>query len=232
MQRRRVLGLVLSLSLVATAAGLVGASAASLNGAATARIGGWTYPATNVAPTVLTWASFTGANNTNLDGATLNGGGTWSADIGTWRIQSNAANAGNTALANLVTNVGTQNATVVATLVTGATSNAGVIANDNGTNALFVLYTKAAGGTLTLYKYAGSSVSLSSVTGVGTAANSTLKLDSTTTTIKVSWNGTQVISYTLNPAEVVTFHSAANSRFGLIANGDSASRFDDFHVDQ
>lgn len=222
----------MSVCLAASAAGLVGASAASLNGTNPAKIGGWNYPVSNIAPTVLTWEDFTGANNTNLDGATLNGGGTWAADIGTWRIQSNAANASNTALANLVTHVGTQNATAIVTFVTGATSNAGLLANDNGTNALFVLYTKTSGGTLTLYKYSGSSISLGSVTGVGTAANSTLKIDSTTTTIKVSWNGTQVLSYTLTPAEAVTFHSAGNNGFGLIANGDSASRFDDFHVDQ
>lgn len=222
----------MSICLAATAAGLVGASAASLNGATPAKLSAWNYPATNVAPTVLTWDDFNGANNTNLDGTTLDGGGTWSADIGTWRIQSNSARASNTALANLVTHVGTQNASVIVTLVTGGTSNAGLLANDNGTNALFVLYTKASGGTLTLYKYAGSSISLGSVTGVGSAASSTLKVDSTTTTIKVSWNGTQVLSYTLTPAEAVTYHSAGNNGFGVIANGDSATRFDNFHVDQ
>jgi len=232
MRRRRALGFVVALSLSATAGGLISASAASLNGANPAKIGGWVYPQTIAAPTVLAWTNFTGTTGTNLNGHALNAGGTWTADLGTWTIQTNTAGASNTALANIDLNVGTQNAAAVATLTIGATANSGLVVNDNGTVALYALYSKAAGGTLTLYKYSGGATVLGTATGVGTAATGTLKVDSTTTTIKVSWNGTVLISYPLTPAEVTTFHGATNNRFGLIADGDSVTRFDDFHADQ
>ncbi len=222
----------MSLCLAASAAGLVGASAASLNGTSPAKLGGWTYPQTIPAPTVLAWANFVGTNGTNLSGRALNAGGSWIVDIGTWTIQSNTAAASNTAIANVGVVATTQNASVIATLNLGASANAGVLANDNGTVALYALYSKAAGGTIKLYKYTGGATVLATVTGVGTPTSATLKLDSATTTIKVSWNGTQVLSYTLTTAEATTLHGAANNRFGLIADSDSVTRFDDFHIDQ
>jgi hypothetical protein len=232
MRRGRALRVVMSICLAATAAGLVGASAASLNGAATAKLGGWTYPQSISAPTVLTWANFTGTTGTNLGGRALNGPGSWVADVGTWTIQTNQAGSSNAAISNLDVSVGSQNASVLATLTIGASANAGLVANDNGTVALYALYSKAAGGTITLYKYSGGATVLATATGVGTPTSGTLKVDSTTTTIKVSWNGTQIISYALTAAEATTFHSAGNNRFGLIADSDAVTRFDDFHVDQ
>jgi hypothetical protein len=232
MRRERALRVVMSVCLAASAAGLVGASAASLNGANPAKIGGWTYPQTVAAPTVLAWSNFTGTTGTNLSGRALNAGGSWIVDIGTWTIQANTAAASNTAIANMGVGVGTQNASVLATLTIGASANAGVLANDNGSAALYALYSRTAGGTIRLYKYSGGATTLATVTGVGTPTSGTLKLDSTTTTIKVSWNGTQVISYVLTAAEATTFHAAGNNRFGLIADSDSVTRFDDFHVDQ
>jgi hypothetical protein len=231
MRRARVLGLVTSVTLAATVAGGLGASAASLNGATSAPLGGWVYPATSVAPNVLAWASFNGATNTNLDGQALNGGGTWIVDTGSWRIQGNRARSSNTAMSNIGVDVGTPDAAVIVTLTVSGTTNAGVLANDDGTAALYALYSRSAGGTIRLYKYVGGATVLATATGVGTAAG-TIELDSRTTTVTVSWNGTQVLSYALTPTEAATLHGAGNSRFGLIADGDGTTRFDDFHVDQ
>lgn len=222
----------MSVCLAASATGLVGASAASLNGANPAKLGGWTYPQTIAAPTVLAWANFVGTNGTNLNGRALNAGGNWIADIGTWTIQSNTAAASNVAIANLGVATTTPSASVTATLTIGASANAGVLANDNGTVALYALYSRAGGGTIKLYKYSGGATVLATATGVGTPGSGTLRLDSTTTTIKVSWNGTQVLSYTLTAAETTALHGTANNRFGLIADSDSVTRFDDFHIDQ
>lgn len=232
MRARRFPALVTALGLTAAAAGLLGASAASLNGAIAAKLGAWNVTQGTGAPTVLTWSSFTGATGTNLSGKALNGPGTWIVDAGTWTIQTNRAAASNTTRANMSVNVGTQNATAVVTLTIGASARAGLVVNDNGTAALYAIYSRNAGGRIRLYKDNGTQTLLATVSGVGTPASAVLKVDSTTTTIKVSFAGTQVLTYTLTAAEAATYHAAGNNRFGLIADRDTVTRFDDFHVDQ
>ena len=209
----------------------VGVSAATLNGVAAAKIGAWNIPGTTGAPNVLAWANFNGTTGTNLNGQALNGGGTWSADIGTWTIQTNTAAASNTALANLVTSAGTNSASVFVTLTIGASARAGVLALDNTANAVYALYSKGAGGTVQLYKYNGGPTLLATVTGIGTPASAIMKLDATTSTLKVSWNGAVVLSYTLTAAENAVFKTGTNLRYGIIADNDAVTRFDDFHVD-
>ncbi len=206
-------------------------SAATLNGVVTAKLGSWNVPGTSGAPAVLAWTDFTGTTGTTLNGRALNHGGTWAADIGTWTIQANTAAASNTAIANLVVSAGTNSASVLTTLITGATARAGVLALDNSANALYALYSKGSGGTIQLYKYTTGATLLATATGVGTPTSGIIKLDATTSTIKISWNGTVVLSYALTAAEVATFKTATNLRYGIIADSDSVTRFDDFHVD-
>ena len=231
MRANRLLGIVVATTLSVTVASGSVAGAQPIGPQTSKVLSAFSIDASTGAPNVLTWANFAGANGTNLGGKTLNGGSTWVVDGGTWTIQSGTAGSTNVALANIDTNVGTQNASALATLTFGATANAGLVALDNGTTALYTLYSKAAGGTMTLYKYAGGPVVLASAAGVGTPASALVKLDATTSTIKVSFAGTQVVSYTLTAAEVTSLKGAANNRFGLIADADGATRFDDFHVD-
>jgi hypothetical protein len=231
MRVRQTLRTFTAISVAVIVALAVGVSAASLNGVAAAKLGAWNVPGTTSAPTVLAWANFNGTTGTNLNGQALNGGGTWTADIGTWTIQGNAAAAASTALANLVTSAGTNSASVLSTMTFGATARAGVLALDNSANAVYALYSKTAGGTVQLYKYNGGATLLATVTGVGTPTSAVMKLDATTSTLKVSWNGTVVLSYTLSAAEITVFKTGTNLRYGIIADSDSLTRFDDFHVD-
>ena len=231
MRANRLLGIVAATTVAITVSGGSVAGAKPIGPQASNVLTAFSMVASTGAPNVLTWANFTGANGTNLSGKALNGPGTWIVDTGSWTIQTNAAGSTNVALANMDTNVGTQNASALATLTFGATANAGLVALDNGTTALYTLYSKAGGGTMTLYKYAGGAVALASAAGIGTPASALVKLDAMTSTIKVSFAGAQVLSYTLTAAEVTSLKGAANNRFGMMANSDGTTRFDDFHVD-
>jgi len=214
-------------------ASAVGASAATLNGIAAGSLGAWNVPGSTNAPTVLTWSSFTGANNTNLSGATLDGGGTWIAQFGTWRVRSNEATSNNVAFSNLTTSVGTVNAAVEATTIDlGGSPRSGLVAMSNGSSFLFSQYEKSSGGRVRLFKYVSGAVTmLAEATGTGGPVASAMRLDATTNTIKVSWNGAVVVTYSLTPAEVALFKSVGHTRFGIIANGDPGTDFDDFHID-
>lgn len=217
--------------LAAVVATGIPAFAASLNGLTAAPLGAWNVPGGTGAPTVLTWASFTFPNNTNLDGAALDGGGTWIADIGTWRVQANEARVNKTSLANISVDVGTNSASVSATLTFGPSARAGVMALDNGGVAFYALYSKTGGGTIQLYKYSGGQVLRASTSGIGTPASAAMRLDARTNDLTVSWNGSVVLSYTLTGPEIGAFKSGTNTRFGIIADNDNLTRFDDFHVD-
>lgn len=231
MRANRLLGIVVATTMCVTVAGGSLAGAQPIGPQTSKVLSAFSMVASTGAPNVLTWANFTGANGTNLSGKTLNGGGTWIADSGTWTIQTGTAASTNAPLANVDTNVGTQNASALATLTFGATANAGLVALDNGTTTLYTLYSKAGGGTMTLYKYAGGAMTLATAAGIGTPASALVKLDASTSTIKVSFAGTQVLTYTLTAAEVTSLKGAANNRFGLMADADGTTRFDDFHVD-
>lgn len=231
MRANRLLGIVVATTMCVTVAGGSLAGAQPIGPQTSKVLSAFSMVASTGAPNVLTWANFTGANGTNLSAKTLNGGGTWIADSGTWTIQTGTAASTNAPLANMDTNVGTQNASALATLTFGATANAGLVALDNGTTTLYTLYSKAGGGTMTLYKYAGGAMTLATAAGIGTPASALVKLDASTSTIKVSFAGTQVLTYTLTAAEVTSLKGAANNRFGLMADADGTTRFDDFHVD-
>lgn len=231
MRANRLLGIVVATTMCVTVAGGSLAGAQPIGPQTSKVLSAFSMVASTGAPNVLTWANFTGANGTNLSAKTLNGGGTWIADSGTWTIQTGTAASTNAPLANVDTNVGTQNASALATLTFGATANAGLVALDNGTTTLYTLYSKAGGGTMTLYKYAGGAMTLATAAGIGTPASALVKLDASTSTIKVSFAGTQVLTYTLTAAEVTSLKGAANNRFGLMADADGTTRFDDFHVD-
>ena len=234
MRANRLLGIVIATTLTATVAFGSVAGAANLGPQAPQTLGAWIIPGGTGAPNVITWANFTGPNNTNLAATALNGGGTWIAQFGTWKLSSkNTANSSNTTLSNLTTAVGTVSAAVESTTLDfGGNPRAGLIGLSNGTSFVYAIYTKTAGGTVQLYKYvSGVSTLLASTTGVGLPIVAPMRLDAMTNTIRVWWDGTARLSYTLTASEVTLLKSAGHDRFGIIADGDASTTFDDFHVD-
>lgn len=233
MRARRTLRTLTAILVAVFVGSAAGASAATLNGVATANLGAWNLPGTTGAPTVVTWSNFTAPNNTSLGGAALNGGGTWIAQFGTWKVSSNRAGSSNSGFSNLTTSAGTVNAAVEATTIDlGGNPTAGLVAMSDGASFVFAQYEKSSGGRIRLFKYVSGTVTqLAEVTGVGGPAISPMRLDAITNTLKVSWNGAVVLTYSLNAAEIALFKSAGHTRFGIIANGDASTNFDDFHVD-
>lgn len=233
MRTRRTLPHLSAILVAVIFASAVGVSAATLNGVAAASLGSWNVAGTTSAPTVLVWSNFLAPNNTNLNGATLNGGSTWIAQFGIWRVSSSHAGSSNAAFSNLTTSVGTVNAAVEATTIDlGGNPTAGLVAMSNGTSFIFSQYEKTSGGRIRLFKYVSGTVTqLAEATGTGIPAIAPMRLDATTNTMKVSWNGAVVLTYTLTAAEVALFKSAGHTRFGLMANGDPSTNFDTFHVD-
>ena len=230
MRANRLLGIVVATTLAVTVISGSVAGAANLGPQGGATLGAWIIPGGTGAPNVITWANFTGANGTNLSGKALDGPGNWVVDGGTWTIQANTAASTKIAGANLTVDAGTQNAAALTTLSFNASPDAGLVALDNGTVSVYALYSNGGGGKITLYKYSGSEVVLGTATGLGHPASALMELDATTTTLKVSFAGTLVLSYALSASEIATFKTPANNRFGLMADNDG-TRFDDFHVD-
>ncbi len=226
---------VLTATIVAVMTASIGTTAAwaaTIGGLTNSTLSAWQMPAGLVAPTVVSWSGFPFRNNTNLDGAALEGGGTWIAQFGTWKATSNAATSNKAAYSNLTTDVGTVNAAVVATIDLTGNSSSGLVAMSNGASFVFAEYDKSSGGQIRLFKYVSGAVTqLALVTGLGKPALGVMQLDATTNTVKVSWNGAVVLSYALTAVELVTFKSPTYTRFGLLANNDPAARFDDIHFD-
>ena len=231
MRKHRLPGIIATLLLTVATVGTSVAFAASTNGLSPRTLGAWTIPGGTGAPTVVTWDSFTGTNGTSLSGRALSGGGNWVVNGGTWTIQTNRAASTSATRARISVAGGNQNRSALATLTIGASARAGLVALDSGTAYIYAVYSKASSGTMQLYKFSGSATLLASVTGIGLPATAEMKLDASTNTIRVSFAGVQVLSYTLTAAEITTFKNAANNRYGLIADADSVTRFDDFHVD-
>ena len=113
MRANRLLGIVVATTLCVTVAGGSVAGAQPIGPQTSKVLSSFSMAASTGAPNILTWANFTGTNGTNLSGKALNGGGTWIAQFGTWKLSSkNTANSSNTTLSNLTTAVGTVSAAV------------------------------------------------------------------------------------------------------------------------
>jgi hypothetical protein len=230
---RRPLSVPIAVTLsVILASSLLVAHAASI-GLAAKRLGSFAIANAPTAPTVYAWTAFTAANNTDLNGLALPSGQTWTVHIGTWRINTNqAATTVSTALSNASVAVGTVNAAVQITMIFGATARrAGVTFLDDGTNGMYVVYSNQNGGQLQMYKYQGGATLLATTTNVGTPASATLRVETFTNTINVYFAGTLVMTYTLTAAEATLFKAAAHDRFGIIADSDTNTKFDDYRVE-
>ena len=195
------------------------------------------------APTVYGWDNFDRVQNP-IQGSTSPSGMVWTAQIGTWLADgSTARTATANANANVLMDVPSVDASMVVTITPGnGTARPGVTFNDDGDDNMLLLYSSSAGGTLTLSTYFGPTrVFVASTNGVGNP-NSTFELRVTSIgpTITVYVDGTLRMTQTLTGANLCKFKDTGsgcvsdgqpNVGFGLWADTDTNSTFDNFRVE-
>ena len=195
------------------------------------------------APTVYGWDDFDRVLNP-LQGTSTTGGMVWIPQIGTWATNgSTASTPVSTANANVLINVPTVDASLVVTINPGTgTARTGVTFNDDGDDNMLLLYSASGGGTLTMSTYFGPTrVSLASITGVGNPNTSfELRVTSIGPTITVFVNGTLSMTQTLTGTNLCKFKDTGpgcvsdgqpNVGFGLWAESDTRSTFDNFRIE-
>ena len=195
------------------------------------------------APTVYSWDNFDRVT-TPLEGTASPGGLVWKPQIGTWplngtTVRTNTSNAD----ANVVMDLSVLDAAMVVTMFpVGANARPGLTFNDDGSNNMLLLYSSAGGGTLTLSTYFGTTrVFLASTAGVGAPGTSfEVRVVSLGPTITVFVNGTLRLTQTLTGTNLCKFKDTgtgctpdgrANVGFGLWADKDTVSFFDDFRLE-
>lgn len=231
------------LAAFAALAGTVHADARTLGGITSHKLTSYALSQQAGNPTVLRWEDFTGTNGTALVSTPLNNppGGSWVAVAGTWTVNGSgrARLSSGTGNARVTTAAGTISAAVEAQLTVPASGsfNAGLVANDNQLTgadgrALAVNYSNAGNGRITIIKRIGTAnTTLATVSNLGRIIPVTMRVDATTTTIRVYLNGTLVASYTLTATDASQLRTATNTGFGLWANNNTVTTFDNFHVD-
>jgi hypothetical protein len=223
------LGAVTLPALVASA--LLVAHAAAI-GLSSKKLAAFTVTGGPTVPTVYAATDFTGTSGPSITTVPLPTGQTWTINAGTWTISNNEAAVSNTALANAWVSAGTNSAAVQVNLIFTQTSRrSGVTLLDNGTNRLYAVVSQQTGGRVQLYKQVGGTTTLlAAANGLGTPASAILRVEAFSSTINVYFAGALVITYVLNPTEVGQFEGPTNVRYGLMADGDSNTLFDDFLV--
>ncbi len=195
------------------------------------------------APTVYSWDDFNRVLNL-LPGTPSPGGLVWKPQIGTWLLNgSTARTSTRNKDANVLMDLATVDASMVVTITPGnGSARPGVTFNDDGTNNMLLLYSASGGGTLTLSTYFGPNrVFLASTSGVGNPTSSfELRVTSNGPTITVFVNGTLRITQTLTGTDLCKFKDIGsgctpdgrpNVGFGIWADNDTSSTFDDFRVE-
>ncbi|MFN8052040.1 MAG: hypothetical protein U0Q22_11415 [Acidimicrobiales bacterium] len=218
------------------ACALTSASASSVGGVTARSLDGFTMSADPGAPTVIAWDAFDGTNGTNLNGATTDGGSkTWVKFGGNWSIQGNKAKSNAASPSGLILNAGVSSGSSEATITASGTYDAEMITNSNstGTDHLLLSWNSAAGGSLEIWKYQGSSYTVrASITGIGAPTNAKVRLESTSGSVLNGYvDGVLRVTYTLTAGEQTTYKNGTHTYFGIVAYNDSASTFDNYHVD-
>lgn len=238
--RRRVLIVGAALAIAST---LVGRAFAAGLFVSSEQITAQNLTGVSGAPTVYGWDNFDRVQNP-LQGTASPGGTVWNAQIGTWLTNGTTARTSTSNTnANMLMNAPTVDASLVVTITPGTgTARPGVTFNDDGDDNMLLLYSSSGGGTLTLSTYFGPTrVFLASVNGVGNPSSSfELRVTSIGPTITVYVNGSIRMTQTLTGANLCKFKDTgpgcvsdgqANVGFGLWADTDTQSTFDDFRVE-
>ena len=198
---------------------------------------------TSGAPTVYGSATFDRVQNP-LQGTTSPTGGFWKPQIGTWLTNGTTARTSTSnANANVIMDAPAVDASMVVTINPGnGTVRPGVTFNDDGNNNMLLLYSSNGGGTLTLSTYFGPTrVFVASVNGIGNPNTAfELRVTSIGPTITVYVNGTLRMTQTLSGANLCKFKDIGpgcvsdnqpNVGFGLWADSDTSSTFDNFRIE-
>ena len=196
---------------------LVGASAASLGGAASARL--TAQATTGNAKSGSMTDSFAG--NGDLSGRTLPTGQAWTVHRGSWRTSTNLART-STTLTNQTVSLPwfSTPTSVQAAMTTAGTYGAGLVMhlNDAGTEGTLLRISNG-GNAVRLGRLAGGAFTVwASATGSGTATWALAYRDGTYT---VSRNGTTLITYAVPPEGRSAIE--ANTRVGLYSTSSNSS---------
>jgi len=211
------------------------AHAASLGPFTAASLLGINQASTVSTPTVLGCDNFTGTNGTTMAAraatvAAACANQVWTANVGTWTIQTNKAASSATASAVATENTATANSTVQVVLTALNTSgrSGGVVLSHDGTSTYLaaVLIDGAPNRAELRIVVSGTSTLLTNVTPTIIATN-TLQLSRSGSNVTVTLNGAVIISTTLTAGQVTSL--GVGARAGLFG-GDANVRFDDFLV--
>lgn len=228
----------LTLALAATAAVLATsvAHASSIGPVTSTTLNGVTGTAASGAPTVYASDNFTGTTGSTLNGRILTlGGGTWNVAAGTWTINSNnQAEIIGVPLGRAVTATGRPNARVIVTVADSDSkvrTSGVVMRSDTNASTFLSTYTQiGSGGRLHIAKRQGGvSTILVTASGITFTNPATFAVELNGANIKVSYNGTIFINYTLTAADQTTFGNL--SGHGLLNDNTTTVRYDDFRVE-
>lgn len=221
--------------------GLSAASAATVGGVSSGDLSSFSIASGSGAPTVLTWENFDGPDGTAISGTNPDWGpGTWRSLGGFWSIQGNEADSTSVGLGSInVHSPGTLDAAIEVKLnrFGSTTFDAGILFNDNDYSVMIMRYQSGGNGTLALTNWDGGYSTMATVTnlypaGIATApAVITLRVRAVGTLVEGYIDGALVLTYTLTAGEQATFKAAAHDGYGLWAEQDGTTKFDDFHID-
>ncbi len=224
--------LVLGLALVVSVPSLV-AAAASLGGITTPSLSVWSSVASIPLPVPVAQDDFscTGA----IDGRTDLLGNTWTDHGGRWRC-ANGTEARATRrvrFGQATVDVGASDNLALTTSIRSISnrrnrSGPGLAFLSDGLFHMFVIYERDQGRVTLAKRDGGGRVDLA-VVPVADRAGLEMRVELRLPELTILVDGTQVVSYTLTPAELSTYGS--NTRFGLESDRDRSSRFDWFLVE-
>ena len=185
------------------------------------------------APRVRAWDNF------NRSDAALGSpvvGGVWGTRNGMWVIDSKAAKSTNVASSTATLSLPTiLNCRVDLDLSIGPTAHAGLNLSDDGTSNILVLYKKTSTvSELELLVWIGGSGPLPTPVAtapVATGSTATISVTLSGSDVTVLWNGVSTINYALTAQESTAVRDTNSIGYGVWAQSDAVSRFDNFRVE-
>jgi hypothetical protein len=185
------------------------------------------------APHVRAWDGF---NRTDGGLGSAIVGGVWGSRNGTWTIESNRAKSSNAVASTATVSLPTiLNCRIDLDLVLGSTAYAGLDLSDDGTNSILVLYKRTSTvSELELLVLIGGSGPMptpvaTAPVAIGSAASISVTLSGSD--VSVLWNGVPTINYRLTAPEVMAVRDSNSIGYGIWAQSDATTRFDNFRVE-
>jgi hypothetical protein len=221
--------------LAAVAGGIAIASAATLGGIRAAQLSSYSIATAPTVPVACVDDPFTAPNNTNLHGRVPPvGSGSWVVHSGPWRIITNQANSNSNATARRATiaSCSANHALTVPLVFPTGVRRAGVAVRTNNAGSLgfYVEIRNNTGGQVVIGRFIGNTATaVMRVSGIGTPASQTLRVEVQGATIRAYVNGTLRATYTMGFLEQLLF--GGGRRVGLWANQDQQTRFESFLVE-